>query len=134
MDLEEEWTNDMIWFARLSERDTSISATTCLISHMVSMSHTCFKLQPPVWKRMFDQGKLNAEQSHFWKTKPPEELYDLRQDRDEVKNLANSREHSDILKRSLMPTWPISIELSMWAFFQRVKFIFALNLNPYEMA
>ena len=64
--------------------------------------HVSYMFQTPttqVWKRMFDQGKLNAEQSHFWKTKPPEELYDLKQDRDEVKNLANSREHSDILKK-----------------------------------
>ena len=30
-----------------------------------------------VWKRMFDQGKLNEAQSVFWKRKAPEELYDL---------------------------------------------------------
>ena len=88
-----------------------------------------------VWKRMFDQGKLNAEQSHFWKTKPPEELYDLRQDRDEVKNLANSREHSDILKKILMPTWPISVELSMWAFLPEGEIHSrSEGTNPYEMA
>lgn len=50
-----------------------------------------------VWKRLFDEGKLNEAQSHFWKTKPPEELYDLQEDPDEVNNLANSKKHSKIL-------------------------------------
>ena len=48
---------------------------------------------------MFDEGKLNEAQSHFWKTKPAEELYDLEKDRDEVKNLVKSKEHADILKK-----------------------------------
>ena len=48
---------------------------------------------------MFDEGTLNEAQSHFWKTKPAEELYDLENDRDEVKNLVKSKEHSDILKK-----------------------------------
>ena len=42
---------------------------------------------------MFDEGKLNDEQSHFWKTKPAEELYDLTNDRDEVKNLVKSKQN-----------------------------------------
>ena len=52
-----------------------------------------------VWKRLFDEGKLNDNQSHFWKTKPPEELYDLKEDPDEVNNLANSKKHSEILEQ-----------------------------------
>ena len=51
-----------------------------------------------VWKRLFDEGKLNEAQSHFWKTKPPEELYDLKNDPDEVNNLAKSKEHVEVLK------------------------------------
>jgi arylsulfatase A-like enzyme len=42
-----------------------------------------------VWEKLFHEGKLNAAQSAFWKPKPPEELYDLSSDRDEVNNLAN---------------------------------------------
>lgn len=40
------------------------------------------------WKQLFDEGKLNPEQSAFWRTKPVEELYDLQNDPDEVRNLA----------------------------------------------
>jgi uncharacterized sulfatase len=51
------------------------------------------------WRELYDQGKLNAAQRQFWETKPPEELYDLRQDPDEVRNLASSPAHQDILRR-----------------------------------
>ena len=64
--------------------------------------HVSYMFQTPttqVWKKMFDEGKLNDAQSHFWKTKPAEELYDLVNDRDEVKNLVKSKQHADILKK-----------------------------------
>lgn len=52
-----------------------------------------------VWKRLFDEGKLTAEQSQFWQPKPPEELYDLATDPDEVHNLVDSPEHQEVLER-----------------------------------
>ena len=52
-----------------------------------------------VWKRLYDEGKLNEAQSHFWKTKPPEELYDLQNDPDEVNNLARSKDHAGVLAK-----------------------------------
>ena len=52
-----------------------------------------------VWKRMFDEGRLNVAQSRFWETKPPEELYDLDNDPDEIDNLADSPVHQQILQR-----------------------------------
>ena len=52
-----------------------------------------------VWKKMYDEGKLNAAQKLFWEKKPPEELYDLENDPEELNNLADSPAHQAILKR-----------------------------------
>ncbi|MGV3755302.1 MAG: sulfatase-like hydrolase/transferase [Verrucomicrobiota bacterium] len=52
-----------------------------------------------IWKQLYNEGKLNAAQARFWQTKPSEELYDLQNDRDEVNNLATSKDHQDILNR-----------------------------------
>ena len=52
-----------------------------------------------VWKKLYDAGKLNEAQSQFWKSpREPEELYDLQSDPDEVKNLAGSKEHLQVLR------------------------------------
>ncbi len=52
-----------------------------------------------LWKQLYDEGKLNTAQSRFWQTKPSEELYDLQNDRDEINNLATSKDHAEILNR-----------------------------------
>lgn len=52
-----------------------------------------------VWKRLFDEGELNEVQSRFWQEKPPEELYDLDNDPDEINNLIDSAQHQDIANR-----------------------------------
>jgi len=64
--------------------------------------HINFMWQTPttrVWEAMFKAGKLDEAQSAFWKAKAPEELYDLENDRDEVKNLAASPEHLATLEK-----------------------------------
>jgi arylsulfatase A-like enzyme len=50
-----------------------------------------------VWKKLAAEGKLNDAQRHFWEPKPSEELYDLQSDPAEVKNLAGSKEHAEVL-------------------------------------
>jgi uncharacterized sulfatase len=52
-----------------------------------------------VWERLYKEGRLNAAQRKFWEPKPPEELYDLTNDPDEVNNLAGSAAHRRILDR-----------------------------------
>jgi uncharacterized sulfatase len=52
-----------------------------------------------VWDRLYKERKLKPPQTYFWETKPPEELYDLQNDRDEVNNLASSSEHKATLER-----------------------------------
>jgi arylsulfatase A-like enzyme len=51
------------------------------------------------WERMNREGKLTGPQKFFWQEKPEEELYDLRADPSEVKNLAASGEHQEVLRR-----------------------------------
>jgi uncharacterized sulfatase len=53
----------------------------------------------PVWERLYHEGRLKPPQTYFWETKPSEELYDLQNDRSEVKNLASSPAHKAILER-----------------------------------
>jgi uncharacterized sulfatase len=70
--------------------------------HLIYGQHVEYMFQTPttrVWKRLHDEGRLNAAQEIFWNRKPAEELYDLTTDRDEVKNLAGSPEHAATLKR-----------------------------------
>ena len=51
------------------------------------------------WKRLSDEGNLSPPMTHFWETKPPEELYDLELDPDETVNLAELPEHRVALER-----------------------------------
>ena len=64
--------------------------------HFIYGQHVAYNFETPstaAWKRDYDAGKLNEAQSHFWRLKPAEELYDLKADPDEVNNLSRSREH-----------------------------------------
>jgi uncharacterized sulfatase len=69
--------------------------------HKIYGQHLAYMWETPttrVWERMYKEGKLNAAQRKFWETKPPEELYDLEADRDEVNNLAGSEAHRGVLE------------------------------------
>ncbi len=69
--------------------------------HLIYGQHIDYMFQTPttrVWKELYDQGKLNAVQRKFWERKPPEELYDLQADPDEVTNLVESPRNQAILK------------------------------------
>ena len=70
--------------------------------HKIYGQYIAYMFQTPttqVWKELYDQGKLDPPKTFFWETKPPEELYDLKNDPDEVNNLAGSPEHQEILER-----------------------------------
>lgn len=70
--------------------------------HLIYGQHVSYMFQTPttrVWQRLYQEGKLAAPQRSFWEPKPPEELYDLLADRDEVRNLANSPDHQAVLAR-----------------------------------
>ena len=70
--------------------------------HLIYGQYIDYMFQTPttrVWKRLHDEGKLNKTQDAFWGSKPPEELYDLEHDPDEVHNLAGSSRHQGIKAR-----------------------------------
>jgi arylsulfatase A-like enzyme len=73
------------------------------LPHLSQGQHVDTQFKTPttaVWRRLYDDGKLNEAQSIFWKTpKAPEELYDLQTDRDETRNLAASAGHQAILAK-----------------------------------
>ncbi len=72
------------------------------LPHSIYGQHVAYMFQTPttrVWKQLHDAAKLTPAQSHFWQPKPPEELYDLQNDPDEVRNLAGSAAHQDVLER-----------------------------------
>lgn len=85
-----------------SVRDKRYLYVRNYMPHKIYGQHVAYMFQTPttqVWKRLYDQGKLEPPKTHFWETKPAEELYDLQEDPDEVNNLANSAEHQEILRR-----------------------------------
>lgn len=70
--------------------------------HLPAGQHNAYMFETPttqVWKKLFDEGRLTREQSLYWERRAPEELYDLQKDLDEVRNLAASPEHREILER-----------------------------------
>jgi len=70
--------------------------------HKIYGQFIAYMFQTPttrVWHDLYHAGKLNESQSKFWQSKPAEELYDLKNDRDEVNNLAKSKEHANALRR-----------------------------------
>jgi arylsulfatase A-like enzyme len=70
--------------------------------HKIYGQYIDYMFQMPtarVWKQLYDAGKLQPPKTYFWETKPPEELYDLQNDPDEVNNLAKSPAHQATLKR-----------------------------------
>ncbi|MBI5690279.1 MAG: sulfatase-like hydrolase/transferase [Verrucomicrobia bacterium] len=71
--------------------------------HVSQGQRVDFQFQTPttrIWRKLYDDGKATEAQSIFWRTpKAPEELYDLQNDPDEVRNLARSSEHRIILEK-----------------------------------
>jgi arylsulfatase A-like enzyme len=70
--------------------------------HLVYGQHVEYMFQMrsmAAWEKAYKEGKLSGPQKFFWEEKPAEELYDLQNDPFEVKNLAGSPEHRDVLNR-----------------------------------
>ncbi len=82
--------------------------------HRIYGQYIQYMFQTPttaVWHRLFGEGKLSPPRTHFWESKPPEELYDLDEDPDETRNLAGSPAHRAVLARmrAARHEWSLSI-------------------------
>jgi arylsulfatase A-like enzyme len=70
--------------------------------HKIPGQHVTYMFETPttrVWKQLYQEGLLQAPQTFFWEPKPPEELYDVTQDPDQVRNLAHDPEHRSTLRQ-----------------------------------
>ena len=106
--------------------------------HRIYGQHLAYMFETPttqVWKRLFDEGKLNAAQRNFWETKPSEELYDLSNDRDEVNNLAESRQHRAVLERMRRAQQDLAVKIRDTGFLPEAEMhARAKGSTPYEMS
>ena len=77
------------------------------------------------WREHYNQGKLNEAQSHFFKAKPVELLYDISKDPYEIHNLASDPGHRETLLqlRSALQTQVKEIhDLSFYPENQMIEF------------
>ena len=85
-----------------SVRDERYIYIRNFMPHRIYGQYIQYMFQTPttaVWHRLYSEGELKPPRTHFWETKPAEELYDLESDPDETRNLAGSRSHRAILRR-----------------------------------
>lgn len=83
-----------------SVRDERYVYVRNYMPHKIYGQHLDYMWETPttrVWRQLYQEGKLNAAQRKFWEPKPPEELFDLQADPDEVQNLASSPAHRAVL-------------------------------------
>lgn len=85
-----------------SVRDGQFVYVRNFMPHEIYGQHVAYMFEMPttrIWKKLFDEGRLNDVQSRFWQRKAAEELYDVTRDPDEVVNLVGRAEHSETLSR-----------------------------------
>ena len=120
-----------------SVRDKRYMYVRNFMPHRSEGQHMDYMFQTPttrVWKKLFDEGKLNEAQSQFWRSRESEELYDLETDRDEIVNLAKAPEQADRVRhmRAALDAWEHRIKdvhfLSEWEMHERAK-----GSTPYDI-
>ena len=50
------------------------------------------------WRKLYQEGKLNAQQSQFFESRPAEQLFDVSADPHEVNNLATNPAYAEVLQ------------------------------------
>ncbi len=82
--------------------------------HRIYGQYIQYMFQTPttaIWHRLYHAGELRPPRTHFWEAKPHEELYDLREDPDETRNLAADPDHRAVAKRmgAALREWSLAI-------------------------
>jgi hypothetical protein len=105
--------------------------------HLIYGQHLDYMWQTPttrVWEMLHKEGKLTPAQDAFWNRKPPEELYDLQSDPDEVRNLAASPAHSEIKAKLRQAQRQHALEIRDVGFIpEGERFIRAQGRSPYDL-
>ena len=96
------------WLGALTDGriDATVEPWRALAAEPIAYAEEMPTMQ--VWRRLNDQGKLNAQQKLFFApVKPREELYNVSADPHEVHNLAGSPAHQAVLKelRAALDRW-----------------------------
>lgn len=107
--------------------------------HVSQAQRVSYQFETPttrVWHDLFAAGKTDDAQSIFWRVpKAVEELYDLESDRDEVRNLAQSAEHREILHKLRRAQREQVLRIRDVCFLpEREVHVRSEGITPYEMA
>ena len=81
-----------------SVRDERFVLALNLYPHIPFGAHVSYMFETPttrVWRKLYDEGNLPPEQAFFFEWKPMFELYDLKNDPDQVRNLAYQPEYRE---------------------------------------
>ena len=82
--------------------------------HRIYGQYIQYMFQTPttaIWHELYQAGSLRPPQTHFWESKPTEELYDLVEDPDETENLASDPSRRAVLRRmrAARQEWSLAI-------------------------
>jgi len=83
-------------------RDERFSYIRNYLPHRPQGTYLAYMFETPttrIWNERYRTGDLNDVQSTFWRVKPPEELYDLKADPDQIHNLVEDPEYRDTVQR-----------------------------------
>jgi arylsulfatase A-like enzyme len=83
-------------------RDTSFLYVRNYMTNRIYGQHVSYLWRSRTmqeWDRLYQAGELNETQSRFFQNKPAEELYHVKDDPHNVRNLVNEAEHRETLQR-----------------------------------